>query len=444
MRSSLSSGSALSSIKTALQASRKVDAPHQTFTFGTVTAVYADGCQVQLGNETAPRIKHYQWLGDGNRPNAGDRVQLCWVAGSYVIMGKVPGQISRLGGADWTYVGFGVGSSAWSNSWNNYEPLAYAPVGWKQDAAGKVRLKGMMAGGTIGVAAFTVPPALCPDQQVMFSCPSVAGMALVAVEPSGAVAVLAYASGSSNAWVSLDDVAWFPASMKIPWVDVASTAGLAGTWTNYGNGYPNARWYLDPFGVVHWDGLIQNSSTSTGITICNLDPAAYNVLGVVSIFNTASSNGGARIDVDPTILQLSAYAYAGAGNSYLSLAGIEYFAPNTNINIVALPAASFNTGWTNYSAGSYDSFSICKDDSGLVRLRGLIAASGSSVTNMGSSPLPPGFRPGAEMRFPAICGGNLVGHINVGRDGNIHVSQYQAGATSGYISLDNVMYFAEA
>lgn len=101
-------------------------------------------------------------------------------------------------------------------------------------------------------------------------------------------------------------------------VGAAGEPGFQNAWVNYGAGaYPPARFYKDPSGVVHLDGLIKNGAMNAAIFTL---PAGYRpnyeeLLGTIS-------NGPvvARVDVDP-----SGVVHAEAGsNVWITLSGLSF------------------------------------------------------------------------------------------------------------------------
>jgi hypothetical protein len=90
------------------------------------------------------------------------------------------------------------------NSWVNYGS-PYNPAGYWLDPLGVVHLRGVLKTGTVGSAAFTLPPGVRPANTELFVCISNGAVGRVEVSASGDVTPL---SPSSNVYVSLDGITY--------------------------------------------------------------------------------------------------------------------------------------------------------------------------------------------------------------------------------------------
>lgn len=100
-----------------------------------------------------------------------------------------------------------TGEPSWEHSWAVYSAGTAIPGFWK-DALGFVHIQGVIASGTVGQSAFTLPPGYRPDKQYPFPAVSNGAIGRVDVFSDGTVVP---ASPSSNVWVTLNGIT-FPAA----------------------------------------------------------------------------------------------------------------------------------------------------------------------------------------------------------------------------------------
>lgn len=105
----------------------------------------------------------------------------------------------------WRYIG-SQGQPAFANSWANYG-APYDNAAFMLSPDGLVRLHGVIKSGTVGSAAFTLPPAYRPNSLQSLGTLSNGVFGRVDVDTSGNVTPTA---PSSNASVVLDGL-WFKA-----------------------------------------------------------------------------------------------------------------------------------------------------------------------------------------------------------------------------------------
>ena len=105
-----------------------------------------------------------------------------------------------------------------TNSWTAYNTVFPAPA-WRFTSEGKVETRGLMKGGTAGVTTpfTTLPyPEMAPEGgtnsgPMMPGVTAGIGVARIDILPDGKMCILAYTTGGSNAYVSLDNLSWHPA-----------------------------------------------------------------------------------------------------------------------------------------------------------------------------------------------------------------------------------------
>lgn len=117
----------------------------------------------------------------------------------------------------------------------------------------------------------------------------------------------------------------FPLSRKDMKVEAPHVVGDSGepafqnSWINYDTAtFRGARFWKDPMGVVHLEGLVKNGAAAPS-TVFTL-PAGYRP-GNGLIFAVIANNTIARVDVAPTG---NIVWQAGGTNAFLSLAGITF------------------------------------------------------------------------------------------------------------------------
>ncbi|MHC5054213.1 MAG: LamG-like jellyroll fold domain-containing protein [Planctomycetota bacterium] len=92
--------------------------------------------------------------------------------------------------------------SAFSNGWDNLDTSTYNGAGYFKDTLGFVNLKGVIAAGTVGQSAFTLPGAYRPSKYETLMVMSDTGAGYIGVSSTGEVIPM----GVGNGWVSLDGV----------------------------------------------------------------------------------------------------------------------------------------------------------------------------------------------------------------------------------------------
>jgi hypothetical protein len=92
------------------------------------------------------------------------------------------------------------------NSWVSFDAGAVFDIPQYRLRGGVVWLKGAMKSGTISAAAFTLPAGYRPLKKIQFAAVSNAFTAQFSVFANGDIQVTGYATGGSNAFVSLNGV----------------------------------------------------------------------------------------------------------------------------------------------------------------------------------------------------------------------------------------------
>lgn len=101
-----------------------------------------------------------------------------------------------------THLVGGTGEPAFQNSWVNFGSGWKVATYWK-DVFGFVHLAGLIKSGTVGSAAFTLPPGFRPDSAEMFAVSSNNVFGQVEIQADGTVTPM---SPSNNTFVSLSGI----------------------------------------------------------------------------------------------------------------------------------------------------------------------------------------------------------------------------------------------
>ena len=91
-------------------------------------------------------------------------------------------------------------TNSWVNAGGGYYDAAY-----RKDVQGIVYLRGRLMSGTVGSAAFTLPPSFRPLSTLAFAVVSNAAAGLVEISSAG---VVTPKSPSNNTYVSLDNISF--------------------------------------------------------------------------------------------------------------------------------------------------------------------------------------------------------------------------------------------
>ena len=116
---------------------------------------------------------------------------------------KLKGKLTVVGGADFRKIG-GTGNPAFENSWVDFG-AGWQVAGFWLDPFGFVHLRGVIKSGTVGSAAFTLPPGFRPKLSEPFGVDSNSAHGRVDVLADGTVVPMA---PSSNVYVSLSGISF--------------------------------------------------------------------------------------------------------------------------------------------------------------------------------------------------------------------------------------------
>jgi len=111
-------------------------------------------------------------------------------------------------------------------------------------------------------------------------------------------------------------------------------------------------------------------------------------------------------------------------------------APDSDWIAVGSAGSSFANSWVNYGSG-YPAAAFRKDAFGYVHLKGFIR-NGTAVDTTTMITMPTGYKVGSTRHIAAI-GASAAGHIKLTTSG----IAYGGGTGNGWITLDNISYYAE-
>jgi hypothetical protein len=110
--------------------------------------------------------------------------------------------------------------------------------------------------------------------------------------------------------------------------------------------------------------------------------------------------------------------------------------PDSDWITVGNSGSSFANSWVDYGSG-FPGAAFRKDALGYVHLRGLIK-NGTATDNTTMINMPVGYRVNST-RHVAAVGSSAAGHLKLNTSG----IAYGTGTGNGWLTLDNITYFAE-
>ena len=122
---------------------------------------------------------------------------------------RVAGSLNVIGSVNFHRQLIPVGTSGaapFANGWSNFGS-GYAPAAYWKDEDGIVHLEGLMKGGTLGIAAFVLPPGYRPAANRIFPVFSNSTIGMIQVLSDGSVQPMAVGT-ASNASYGLDGISF--------------------------------------------------------------------------------------------------------------------------------------------------------------------------------------------------------------------------------------------
>jgi len=319
---------------------------------------------------------------------------------------------------------------ALQNSWNDYSP-PFASAGYTKTSAGLIVLKGLVKAGS-GIIGY-LPAGYRPAMSIMFenSTNQVGGRVDIRADGSINPAV------GSNAWFSLDGIAFMPASTTF-----TNVSTFVNGWGNYSpaSGDPlwqGAGYMTDGAGRVQLIGLIRAGTTTSGTVEFTL-PAGYRPPQYMHVLNDIN-NVASHFSIDSAG---SVLAKGYSGNVYSSLQSTFFPASRTTgtdctTQWCAMP--TLQNGWQFYGS-QFTTPQYTKSSDNVVMLKGLINGGSSATAQI--TTLPVGYCP-AETLLLATPSNAVWSRLDIIRNSNGTCAVVPAAGSTAWIALDNVHYIAE-
>jgi hypothetical protein len=239
----------------------------------------------------------------------------------------------------------------------------------------------------------------------------------------------------SNAWTSLDGIAFMPSGTTFTGIST-----FLNGWLNYspGSGDPNwapAGYMTDGAGRVQTKGLVRAGTTAGGTPMFNL-PAGSRPSEYMH-FTNVNSNSMGHISIDNTGNVLA----KGGGNTYVGTQSMYY--PSGRATGATCTTQWCNltllNGWNYYAAG-YTTPQYTKSSDGMVHIKGLIKG-GTSVTASIAN-LPAGYCPKQPQLMTTVAA-DLWGRIDITKGSGAGCSINPSSSSLVWTSLDSIHYMAE-
>lgn len=397
--------------------------------YGTIT-VQLSGSPLPIGNirylnSYVPVVGESVWL----IKNGPDLIAIGHVADLYT---PVTVEAPHVVGA--------AGEPAFQNGWSNFGGGFEGARFWK-DPEGVVHLEGLVSGGAVTSAIFTLPVGYRPASPKRFL--SMANSVVTSFQVFSDGVVRQTATGStSNAWINLSNCSFVAESAldSPPFIVDRQIAGSplvaldteAPEWPSCFR--RSDGWWL-------YKGYLGGSAASGNLRLMPEDswPEWHALFRVLAMTATTTGHIGKRVDISA---RAGGYIESPESTGVrMSMDQIRWWEHNQRHGWTNLPA--YQNGWSNYSSTPYwGPGQYRKDQYEMVHLRGLIAP-GTTATNTIISTLPVGFRPANRIMCIIPSSGGTA-RMDVNSNGNVVVASGGDGYGTTYASLDQIRFRAAA
>lgn len=310
------------------------------------------------------------------------------------------------------------------NGWTNYGGTTFTGTAqFTKSPDGTVFLKGLVKGGTVtsGTVIATLPTGYRPAGKLIYeSNTSPYSNGRIDIDSTGDILF----NTGSNAYMSLDGIAFLPSTSPYTWGDVTLSNG----WTQYGGSYEPVHTTIDGVGRVHTQGLARAGTTTSNTTIAQpVNSTGYQPTGTMHFPSMGSNWSDFWVwHATPTLL----VKRDTQTTSYMSLQSIYY--PGSTGTWTALP--TLQNGWVNYGNGTdYPLAQYTKASDKVVTLRGVIK-SGTTGHDILLTTLPAGYRPPERQLFVVVAN-DAYGRIDIDSDGKVYLEQVSSTWTSLNLSF---------
>lgn len=364
-------------------------------------------------------------------PHGSRSVRVLRVGSSWVIAGQTEDAVS----IDLNYANYVLyGDYTNTSTWANRARAVKLP-------SGLVVLSGLLIGKGVPPVDTPIgwlPPGYRPDTVMMFATEYGDTSRVIRVMPSGLIMMLGSIALPSNAYVSLDGIAFWAAGVA-SWTPIGSGGSswganfeADGPWSVT---YGAPAFYKDVYGTVWFRGLARvKVATSVDNTLIANLPETHRP------FKEEHQRVGARdmfglIGTKPDTGLLWKTGSPGAVGSWLSLCDVRIRTIESNSRILWVDKTYKSSGWGDYNVSSFPAGAYALREDGLRMLSGLI--------NGGSIPSAAWVNPERELWpsngriiIPTASVGNRarldLHGVNdyMGTPGSVLVSQGSTGWTS--------------
>jgi hypothetical protein len=322
----------------------------------------------------------------------------------------------------WHYVG-AAGEPAFLNSWANYGS-GYPGLHYRKNPDGRVVMAGVVRGGALGTAVFTLPVGYRPiAADTSLPIAMAGGTGSFSVNSSGTVALGGWSGAVNGSTFTYFDGAEFDTETV-----TAMPTGPAGAT-----------------GAIGGQGLTRliGDGTSTSFTFAhNFNQVNVNVV----VYRTASPYDEIDCDIEHTdanTVTVRTFPTVPAGNEYtvaVSAAGTNTLAAVTMDSWHTIGGGgepAFTNGWVNYSASEPDA-GFRKYPDGRVRLKGIVK-NGTVGANTPFFTLPAGYRPPTGARRYVVHSLTNYAEVEINTSGNV----YATTGSNGFIDLSPIEFDTE-
>lgn len=361
----------------------------------------------------------YEWL-TPYQPSGSRVVNLIWAGGTWRILGHAGndelGAWRRLPTlANWTTYGITTGDPLWGDR----ARASLLP-------SGIVVLSGLIAGGT--TTADTVvgilPEGMRPDTDMIFPVNNSDVARAIKLLANGEIQ-LSSAAVTSN-YISLDGIA-FPAAGVATWTPITT---FANGWVDFGaSRWGVARYWVDPYGVIWFAGMVKNGSTTAESTIFVLPVGARPHLEEHVAVASAELFGAIGGDTGTGNIVVKS-----ASSSWISLGGATMLTTAAHDDLPWITPRLLNS-WANHANGGtlFPLPRMVRREDGLCMTRGLIV---SGTIGQTAFLVPDEMRPANRIIL------NTVSNSARGRADVYSTGQFAAHqGSNAWFSLDSLKWY---